>query len=109
MRYKTIIHELLQDRYPALHERLRASRTLLLSLDRYAIALKARHDHWTTEFRQADPDRDPAQIASIALEMAIEDIQETLRCDSPPGAQDAEETFSLDAAMTHLLRHTPPA
>ena len=41
MRYQTIVLELLQEEYPALHERLRVSRTLLTSLNTYAHTLGA--------------------------------------------------------------------
>ncbi len=45
MHYKTIVLELLQEQYPALHEKLRKERTLLAALDDYAAALKCRHDY----------------------------------------------------------------
>jgi hypothetical protein len=107
MHYKTVVLELLQDQYPALHERLRTRRLLLQSLDEYAIELKARHDYWTTEFRQANPDRSAMQIASVAMEMAIEDLQERLSCDSPPSPNEAG-ACSLEAAIASI-RHPLPA
>ena len=55
---------------------------------------------------QAKPDSDPGQIASQALELALEDLRENLPSESPPSG---EEAFSLDAAMAFLRRHTPPA
>jgi hypothetical protein len=76
MHYKTIVLALLQDQYPALHERLRTRRLLQQALEEYATELKACHDYWTTEFRQANPDRSAMEIASIAMETAIEDLQE---------------------------------
>ena len=108
MQYKTITLELLQHEYPALHERLRASRTLLQALDRYATGLKALHEQWMTEYTQANPHLDAVRISSIALEEAIEDLREGLRSDSPASPPD-DASFSLDAAMAYLRRHTPPA
>jgi hypothetical protein len=107
MRYKTIIHELLQDRYPALHERLRRERTLLATLDRLAIELKDAHSAWMNQLRRANPDRDYGQIASEALELATEDLQRRLPSESPPDETDGP--LSLDAAMAYLRSHTPPA
>src|SRR3954467_13350627 len=106
MRYMTIVLELIQEQFPTLHEQLKASRTLLSTVEDYATALKARHDLWKTEFRLANPGRDPAQIASDALEMAIEDLQASL----PPESSTAEAApLPLSAAMAYIRRHTPPA
>jgi hypothetical protein len=107
MLYKTIILELLQDQYPKLHERLRASRTLLSTLDQQATALKRYHEDWKDKLAQAKPDSDPVQMASEALELALHDLRENLPFESEPTG--AEETFSLDAAMAYLRNHTPPA
>ena len=59
MRYKTIIHELLQDQYPVLHDRLRQQRTLMKALDRYAIDLKNAHVAWMNELRTGEPGAQP--------------------------------------------------
>ena len=45
MQYKTIIHELLQQR-PQMHEQLRKSRKLLPALELYARELKTSHEAW---------------------------------------------------------------
>jgi hypothetical protein len=107
MLYKTIILELLQDQYPKLHERLRTSRTLLSTLDDKAAALRRYHQTRMDELAQARPDSDPAQMASQALELAIEDLRADLPSESEP--TDADEIFSLDAAMISIRRHTSPA
>ncbi len=107
MLYKTIILELLQDQYPKLYERLRSSRTLLSTLDDQAAALRRYHQTRMDELAQAKPDSDPAQVASQALELAIEDLRDSLPSESEP--TDADEIFSLDAAMGYLKRHTPHA
>ena len=106
--YKTIVLELLQEQYPSLHERLRRERALLATLDRYASELRTAHLAWTDELRRASPEADPTRISSEALELAIEHLQESLPCESPPNG-DLDETFSLDAAMASLCRATPPA
>jgi hypothetical protein len=106
MRYMTIVQELIQDQFPTLHQQLKANRTLLATVEDYASALKARHEHWKNEFRLANPDRNPAQIASDALEMAIEDLQASL----PPESSTAEaDPLTLSAAIAYIRRHTPPA
>lgn len=111
MHYKTIVLELLQHQYPALHEQLRASRTLLATMNDSATGLRAAHHAWMAELRQANPGLDPSRISSEALEMAIQDLRDSLdglpSASEPNGAE--TETLSLDAAMAFLRRHTPPA
>jgi hypothetical protein len=99
--YKTIILELLQDQYPATYDRLRRRRALPATLDRLALELNKAHTAWMSELRRADPNRSIEQIASEALELAIEHLQGSLPSESPP--DDAAETFSLDAAMAALI------
>jgi len=106
MRYKTIVHELLQDRYPALHERLRRERTLLATLDRLAIELKDAHVARMREMGRARPARNFDQIAIEALELATEDLQRRLPSESPP--DETAERLTLDAAMAYLRRHPTP-
>ena len=64
MQYKTIVLEFLQEQYPALHERLRASRTLLQEMERHASSLKRHHETWMDQLAVTKPDSDPIQIAS---------------------------------------------
>jgi len=105
MHYKTIVLEFIQEQ-PRLHDRLRHSRTLLSTVDLQAAALKRYHETWMDRLTQAKPDSDPCQVASQALELALEDLRENLPSESPPSG---EEPFSLDAAMAFLRRHTPTA
>ena len=107
MRYKTIILELIQDQYPALHDRLCRERTLLSTLDRYAMDLKDAHVAWMRELRQRNPKRDFGQIASEAMELAIEFIQGDLPSELPP--EQTGEALRLDDAMTFIRTHTPAA
>jgi hypothetical protein len=106
MRYKSIVLDLLQDQYPTLHEHLRRERRLLAALDQYAIGLKNSHEEWKERLDQAKPGRDPSQMASEALELAIETLRDRLSSASPP---EETEPLSLDAAMSYIRRHTPPA
>ena len=105
MLYKTIVLELIQAQ-PDLHERLRTSRTLLPTMNSYASELKTSHEVWQKQLIQAKPGCDPRQIASQALEIALEELKERLRSAS---AAHETEPLSLDATMTYLFRHMPPA
>lgn len=105
MHYKTIVLGLLQDR-PGLHRSLQASGMLLSTLDRHASELKASHEAWMGRLSQARPGNDPVQIASEALEIALEELGRRLPSGSPP---DEAEGPSLDGAMAFLRRHMPPA
>jgi hypothetical protein len=107
MRYITICHELLQDQYPTLHEKLRNDKTLLNALKQHAIELKSAHVAWMNELRRVSPKADYGQIASEALELAIEHLQGNLPCECPP--DETAETHSLGEAMEFVRSHTPPA
>jgi hypothetical protein len=104
MQYKTIVLELLQED-AGLYDQLRSSNRLLPSMEEYAAELKTIHDQWKEKIRREEPGRDPRQITSEALELAIEELRDRLPCVSPRGG--AEPT--LEAAMDYLRRHTPPA
>jgi hypothetical protein len=105
MHYKTIVLELLQQR-PEWYDQLCKHRMLLPTLDLFAKELKSRHDAWKDRLAQAKPGSDPTQIASEALELALQGLEDLLPSESPP---DGSEPLSLDAAMAFLGRHTPPA
>jgi hypothetical protein len=104
MQYKTIVLELLQQQ-PLLHERLRSDRQLLPTMNAYAAELRAKHLAWMETLRRSWPESHPSQIASEALELALEDLQQALQQQFPEDA----EPFSLDNAMAFVRRHTPPA
>jgi hypothetical protein len=103
MHYKTITLGLIEER-PTFHQELRASRTMLATLNRYALELKASHEAWTETIARLRPDSGSQQIASEALEMAIRELQERLPSESDP---EEVEALSLDAAMVYLRRPTP--
>jgi hypothetical protein len=90
MQYKTIALELICSR-PKLHEQLRVSRTMLQAVDQYALSLKDFHESWMEQLRQTRPGSDPSQIASEALELALQDLQETL----PNESADSDEATPI--------------
>jgi hypothetical protein len=100
--YKTIVLELLKDR-PVLHEQLRVSGTLLPTMEQLAVAFRACHLNRMKELAEARPGSDPSQLSSEALEMALQELQDSL----PPESLPSDETFRLDQAMAFLQRHTP--
>jgi hypothetical protein len=104
MPYKTIALSLIQESL-TLYEQLRSSKRLLPAMDAYAIELKAGHEMWKDQLGRARPGSDPGQIASEAMELAIQDLRDRLHSASPA---DEAEPLSLDAAMA-FLRHSPPA
>jgi hypothetical protein len=108
MQYKTIVLGLLQEQYPALHERLRASRSLLQAMNDYAASLKHHHESWMDRLSVARPERDPIQISSQALELAIEDLRDDLPSNSRPSESEGG-TLSPDEIMAFVRNHTPPA
>ena len=104
--YKTIVLELLEEQYPALHQQLRESRTLLQAVNDYATALRTAYLTWMEELKLANPGLDSAQLSSEALELALTDLQEALPSAS---ATDEAEPLSLGEAMSYIRRHSPPA
>ena len=104
MQYKTIVLELLEQR-PEIRQQFERDRVMLTMLDRYAEELKASHEAWKEHLHLQRPGSDPSQIASEALELALEELQSRLPSESP---RDEPEPLSLDAAMAFLRRHTLP-
>lgn len=77
MQYKTIVLELLKQQ-TEWHEQLRSTRQLLPTLERYALELKANHEACQEALSQSRPGSDPNQIASEALEIAIQELKDRL-------------------------------
>jgi hypothetical protein len=102
MKYKTNIHELLQQR-PEMHDRLRKDRKLLPTLELYAKELKTSHEAWKELLFKLRPGSDQSQIASEALELALKELEDRLPSEPP---QSDNEALFLDAAMLFLRRHT---
>ena len=105
MPYKTIVLALLQERTD-LHDRLRRERMLLSAVERYARAVKTSHESWKARLATATPGRDGSQIASEALESALQELLTQL----PSGqTADEQEPPSLEDAIAFMRGHTPPA
>ena len=97
MQYKTIVHELLLAR-TELHEQLRLTRRLKPTLETCAKELKASHEDWKERLSQARPASDPNQIASAAMEIAVQELQDRL----PSGQAGDNDPLSLDQAMAFV-------
>ncbi len=102
MLYKTICLRLLEER-PAMHERLRLSRTLLTTLNRLAGELRTSHEAWKARLSQANPTIEPSQISGEAMELALKELVDSLPSESPD-----DDPLTLDAAMA-FIQPTPPA
>ena len=100
MQYKSIAMEILKD-----HPTLRTEATMLQDVERLAIQLRDNHLAWKDRLMKARPGSDEAQIASEALELAIEEVLHTSA--SASEADEAQAPLSLDAAMAFVRRHTP--
>src|SRR4051812_40503659 len=81
MLYKTMVLELLQEQ-PEIYEQLRSQRLLMPTLERYTAELKASHEAWTERLSQTKPESEASQIASEAMELALEQLQARLRHES---------------------------
>ena len=103
MLYKTIILELLQQR-TQLYEQLRSTRTLQSTLETCAQELTTRHEFWKDTLSQANPGRDPSQLASEALELALKEMEDRL---SSGSQRNESAALSLDEAMAYIRSHTP--
>jgi hypothetical protein len=103
--YKALVLELLLDR-PQLSEPLRQKRMLLATVEIYAQTLRKKHQAWREVLSQARQASDPQQIASEALELAVEDLS---ICLVPEYSPPETEALSLDDAMAFIQRHSQPA
>jgi hypothetical protein len=105
MQYKTIVLALLQER-PELHDRLRSQRILLPAVEVYARELKASHETQKALLSQTKPGSNESQIASEALEIALEELENSLATVS---SSNESAAISLDEAMAYLRRRMLPA
>ncbi len=105
MLYKTIVHELLQQ-WPEIHDRLQQERSLLPTMNAYAMKLRANHMACIEVLRQRLPAMALSQISSEALELALEELRVSLQREF---SMAESESLSLDEAMAFIRRHTPPA
>lgn len=105
MHYKTMILALLEQ-HTEWFDQLRREQSLLATLEKLARQLKTRHEFWQEACSHTHPDNDPIQRSSMALELALEELEAQWGPEIPP--QEAEP-LSLDAAMTYLRQASPPA
>ncbi len=103
MLYKTMLLEMIQQR-PTLYDQLLSQRKLREALDSYAAELSHRHAAWEEVIRSTPLAASPSQIASAALELALQDLERMM---SEETAE--QEELSLAAAMAYLRRHTQAA
>jgi len=103
MLYKTIVLEMLQDR-PQLHDELRRQKLLLKTMEFYAGELKSLHEGWKQHMAETRPESDESQIASQALELALQELEDSLPSAS---SSEGEDRPSLDDLTTFLTAHTP--
>ena len=100
MQYKTIIHELLQQRPRCTSNSARAASSCR-HWRQYAQELKTSHEAWKEMLLQLRPGSDPTRSASEAMELALKEMEDRLPSASP---QDGSEPQFLDAAMLFLRR-----
>jgi hypothetical protein len=98
MHYKTMTLELLKE-HPPVHKTLRKNRLLLSTLNHLASHLRESHMAWRDNLQRAKPESDPSQIASEALERALQQLKIFLAFLSSPGPNVPP---TLDAAMAFL-------
>lgn len=105
MQYKTIVLELLKAR-PRIHKKLCRRQMLLPTLERYAEELKTRHEAWKDHLSWAMPARNESQIASEALEIALDELATFLHLEFQP---EDRGKLSLAGAMVFIRGRRPPA
>jgi hypothetical protein len=104
MQYKTIVLEFFKESHPDAHDRLQRDRKLLRTINAYAVDLKAKHKAWMNALRSTEMVTHPSQLSGTALELALEDLQNSLQHEF---GTDESEPLSLDAAMAFIRRHAP--
>ncbi len=98
MLYKSISHDLLQQ-HPSLCELLQRNRMLLSAVESCAASLKARQEALRAELGTTNPEIDPSQIASEALEIAVKELEQRLQIAFLPAGPGEP---SLDEAMAFV-------
>lgn len=102
MDYKSIVLEVLQG-HRALHERLRESKMIPLTVDCCADHLKARHAFWMTLRGHPKTGPEASQSSSLALERAVQEFRDAL----PPMRNTSDQdSLSLEEAMQFIGRYT---
>ena len=103
MLYKTIVLRIAAGTRRNCTRNSARSRQLLATVNRYSKELMASHDELKEQLAQANPDSDPALIASQAMELAIQELVDRLPSESTP----SDEELSLDEAVAHVRPRSP--
>lgn len=98
MSYQTIVLELQRQQT---NQQLRITRRLRPTLESCARQLKARHETWKEAIAQAKPGSHPSPIASEALEMAIQELENCLKSAAP-----SDGPLPLGQARAYLRSHS---
>lgn len=77
MRYKTIVLELLQQN-PSLHDELKASGSLLSTMERMAVALREDHLQLLETLRAQHPTDSEILLRSQAMELVVEQLRQSI-------------------------------
>jgi hypothetical protein len=85
MRYKTIVLELLQQN-PALHDELKASGSLLSTMERMAVALREDHLQLLETLRAQHPTDSEILLRGQAMELVVDQLRQSIL------QEDQEET-----------------
>jgi hypothetical protein len=101
MQYKTMALELLRER-TELYDQLRLTHQLLPTLETLSTELNASHEKWKQTLAGAKPGSEPSQLASEALEMALEELEGRL---PPASPRNEQQPFSLEKAMAFVQGH----
>jgi hypothetical protein len=102
MMYQTIVLES-RKKHPKIRGRLRRHHMPLPKLERCASELKASHQDLKDSLPLANPESVPSQIASLALEIALQELEACLL--SWPHSQDCEPPFA-EGKMVFIHRPT---
>ena len=102
--YMTIVLRLLEGR-PEMHDRLRRNRTLLQAVNHSADRLKASHEAWKERLAQTHPGESACPIASEALELALEELEDNWTSGDPA---EGGQPPTLDGAMAFVRSRLPP-
>jgi hypothetical protein len=98
--YKTLTLQLLRQ-HRQIYNHLKQTRKVPQTLDLYSRELKLSHEDWKDSLSESRAGSDPSQIASEALELALQDLEERLS-ELPP---DGSESLTLDDAAINYLRN----
>lgn len=105
MNYKTIILGLIEQQ-PEWFNEVSRGRSRLRTLHRLARQLKTRHEFWQEACFQTWRDCDPIQLSSMALELALAELEALY---GPDRRLTETESLSLEEAMNYLRPPSLPA